>query len=272
MKKCVAIGLALIVFAGVALAQPAEQFRVITVNGSVENTKTKKQLQPGDRIASSDALKFGSREAYVIVISPKVGRKKISGVPDNNPRELENLVKSFLKPDEKSTGTRGSIEYWDALNQSLKDTVLILGDGIVPLDKEYINLDKPAVVVAFFKGKNNQHITRVVSRGQNLCLSARCLFENELPERFGYLLVEYYENEKDSRDLPGSGKYIGYFVPNFANPANLEREARIISETLTDHSRDHVIKEIKKYLSEEYGHVQDDNLLQWLKDIKLINP
>lgn len=271
MKIRVVVCLAIVLIARVAMAQSGE-FRVITVQGSVENTKTRKQVQPGDRIGQSDALKFGSREAYVIVISPKVGRKKISGVPDNNPRELENLVKSFLRPDEKSTATRGLVEYWETLNQSLKDTVLVLGDGIIPLDKEYINLDKPAVVVAFFKGKNNQHISRVISRGQQICLGAKCLYENEVPERYGYVLVEYYENEKESRDLPGSGKYIGYFVPHFANEANLAKEARIIAETLTDHSRDHVVREIKKYLSEEYGHVQDDNLLQWLKDIKLINP
>ncbi len=207
-------------------AQHDETFRVISVSGVVEHIKLKRPLQQGDKINAADPLKFSTRNDYVIVISPKIGRKTIRGVPDSSPRELKHLLESFLLPSEKSTATRGlDTEYWAALNETLKDTVVVLGDGMIPLNKKYINLTKPAVITAFYKGKKGAHTSRVVSTAQNLCLSKACLFGDGEPDFATKILVEYYDNEANSHDLPGSGEFVGYLWPKYPDEVALKKKS-----------------------------------------------
>ena len=186
---------------------------------------------------------------------------------------MKNLLESFLLPTEKSTASRGlETEYWTALNETLKDTVLVLGDGLIPLNKKYINLTKPSVITAFYKRKNGKHVGKVVSIGQNLCLSKKCLFGNVDPDFTTKILVEYYTDEKMSNDLPGSGDIIGYLWPRYVDEDQLLKPVSVIADVLKESPRVEIIREIKQFLFEQYGSVHESNLLSWLQSHKLIAP
>ena len=272
MKK-VGIALIFLIITATVFAQSAEVFRVVVVSGQVDHAKLKRPVLKGDKISAGESLIFGTKTSFIIVISPKTGRKKIRGVPDPSPRELENLIQSFLTPDEKSTASRGmATEYWALLNESLRDTVLILGDGIITLDKDYIPLAPPAVVVAFYKGKQNEHVTKVLSSGQNICLGKKCLMNDGVQQIHSKVMIEYYLDERTSQELPGSGEFIGYFWPRYGDDAKIEEEIKIIIEALGKSPHDRILSEIKKFLGEEYGHVQEQNLISWLHSKKLLTP
>ena len=141
MTKLAAVWLALVLSAGAIFAQGDGNFRVVRVVGSVESSKLNRVIKTEDLIPEGDHLKFNSKNDYVILFHPKLGRKRIQGIPDSQPREFNILLQSFVKPDEKSTGTRGSDQaYIERLKVSLQDTVLILGDGTIELDPTFLSL------------------------------------------------------------------------------------------------------------------------------------
>ncbi len=252
-------------------AQTNDLYRVISVSGSIEHVKQNRPLQQGDKITLTDPLKFSKKSDFVIVIHPKIGRKMIRGVPDNSPRELENLIQSFVKPIEKSTASRSTTnEYWASLNETFKDTVVILGNGIINLNSEFIQLKPPAVVVAIYKVKKDYSISRKVSSGQELQLGRGMLYPENGDEVKSKILIEYYPDEKLSLDLPGSGELIGYFWPRYLDEDKLEQECRIILDAYADQPSTVSEKEMKNFIVENYGHVENTNLSQWLKERHLI--
>lgn len=254
-----------------ASAQTDETFRVITVSGAVEHVRLNRPLQLGDRIQLTDPLTFRSKAAYAIVISPKTGRKTIRGVPDTSPRELKVLLESFFKADERSTASRGSKnEYWDELNETLRDTVLLLGDAKITLRAEYVNLNPPAVVMAYYKGRDGKAVDKIVSQGQRVCLDRLCLFGST--DFTAKVMIEYYPQEKGSSDLPGSGELIGYFFPRYVDEIQLEKEVHVITETLQGRPGNEVRMEIKKYIKSLFGNVENSNLDAWLGYKKILLP
>jgi hypothetical protein len=270
MKKRI-VFLVFFVISIAAWAQNTEVYRVISISGSIEHVKQNRPLQQGDRISLTDPLKFSNKSDFVIVIHPKIGRKMIKGVPDNSPRELENLIQSFVKPTERSTASRStSNEYWAALNETLKDTVVILGDGIINLNSEFVKLKPPAVVVAIYKVKKDNSISRKISSGQDIMLGKGKLFPEIGDEVKSKIMIEYYSDEKLSLDLPGSGELIGNFWPRYLDEDKLERECRVILDVYADQPSTQSAKEIKNFIVEHYGRVEDNNFSQWLKQRHLI--
>ncbi|NOS56742.1 MAG: hypothetical protein HOP37_10870 [Cyclobacteriaceae bacterium] len=264
MKKVVFFAFAFLL-THLSQAQANEVYRVISISGLIEHVNLSRALQQGDRIKLTDPLKFSHKNDFVIVINPKIGRKMIRGVPDNSPRELKLLIESFLKPDEKSTASRStSSEYWSHLNETLKDTVVILDDGIITLNSQFINLKPPAVVIAIYKLKKVA-VSRKVSVGQDVALSKLKLLPEVGDEINSKVMIEYYPDEKLSLDLPGSGELIGYFWPRYVDEDKLEKECQVIVDTYSNQPPTVAIKEIKNFIVEHYGHVEDTNLARWIK-------
>ncbi len=258
-------------FSFFAWAQTSDIYRVISVSGSIEHVKQNRPLQQGDRITLTDPLKFSNKSDFIIVIHPKIGRKLIRGVPDNSPRELENLIQSFVKPSERSTASRSTAtEYWSQLNDVLKDTVVILGDGVITLNNEFIKLAPPAVVVAVNKVKKGTPLTRKISSQQEVSLSRATLFPDAGNEVSSKVMIEYYADEKVSLDLPGSGQLIGYFWPKYVDEVKLEKECRVIADFFAEHKNPAVVKEIKSFIEEHYGNVESSNLNRWLNQRQII--
>jgi hypothetical protein len=270
MKKCITF-LILFTTSIAAWTQNTEVYRVISISGSIEHVKLNRPLQQGDRISLNDPLKFSDKSNFVIVIHPKIGRKMIRGVPDSSPRELENLIQSFVKPSERSTASRSTTtEYWSQLNEALKDTVVILGDGVVTLKSEFIKLAPPAVVVAVNKVKKGSPISRKISSQQEVLLSRATLFPDAGNEVSSKVMIEYYADEKVSLDLPGSGQLIGYFWPKYVDEVKLEKECRVIADFFAEYKNPAVVKEIKSFIEEHYGNVESSNLNRWLNQRQII--
>lgn len=271
MKKRIAF-LVFFVISVAAWTQTTEVYRVISVSGSIEHVKLNRPLQQGDRISLNDPLKFSDKSNFVIVIHPKIGRKMIRGVPDSSPRELENLIQSFVKPSERSTASRSTTtEYLSQLNEVLKDTVVILGDGVVTLKSEFIKLAPPAVVVAVNKVKSGSPTSRKISSQQDVLLSRATLFPDAGNEVRSKVMIEYYPDEKQSLDLPGSGQLIGYFWPKYVDEVKLEKECRVIADVLVEQTNPALLKEIKNFIEEHYGHVETSNLNRWLNQRQIIH-
>jgi hypothetical protein len=252
----------------VALPQSVENFRVVRVVGTVESSNLKRALRAEDIIPAGDQLRFRTRTDYIIVFHAQEGRKRIMGVPDNQPRELNILLQSFVKPDEKSTGTRGSDHAYIAkLQADLQDTVLILGNGTVELDPAHLSMKPTGSIKAQYRTKDKKSVIVTVTSGQSLHLDKKSLFPAmQLPT--SRILLLYFSMESSS-PLEAE-EFLGNFTPIYVDDATLIPEIRSIIGSLKGKAADDIEKEIKEYLTQEYAKPISLQLTAWLKSNHLL--
>jgi hypothetical protein len=102
-----------------------------------------------------------------------------------------------------------------------------------------------------------------------LDLSKSTVFGTQAPDKVQLI---YYPNvTKDVfNSTPTS---IGNFVLVYIeNDEHLKKEVVAVQSTFHEKSQEEVLKEVKKYIEDEYGAVLNENLIQWLKEANLIKP
>jgi hypothetical protein len=249
-----------------------DNFTVIKVTGKVFSQKYGRSLTSNDKINSKDALQFESKDASIILLSPKTGRKLIKGVPDSSPREFMQLLESFVKPSEKSTATRSAgAEYFSKLEHMLAhDSILILGDGKIMIDTTKLKISGiTGIRVIYKKGKAN--VVKKISDSNSFSLSRTTLFDQESPKPTPRVTIQYYLNEKEDYAF-ADAEIIGEFIPLYADEAQIKLEVRAVIDALADNklvSAD-LLKEIKDYLDTVYGPTMNENLRPWLAANQLI--
>jgi len=260
----------LLLLSAFSLSAQSGDYRVVKVSGTVESPRLKRALRTDDRIQDKDQLKFSDPNAYIIILHPEKGRKTIRGVPDQTPHELSNLLQSFLRPDKKNTGSRGlSEEYLEALVGSLKDTVLILGNGRIPLDSRFLPLSAPAVAKARYQDDQKKVHFITVSKEQAILLGKKEL-SLEHVKKPSRVFVQYYKKEPATLTEAGD-EMLGYFVPLYVNEQELLHEVKVVAALYAEESKDKLLEEVHKYLSAEYAPPHKLNLEAWLRQHKVIN-
>ncbi len=259
----------LVVVNVVCIAQSPAQYHVVRVVGAVESPVLKRLLKTGDVIQSKDHLKFGNKESYIIVNSPQTGRKRISGVPDNTPREFLQLLQSFVQPELKSTASRNiSLQYLEQLQNSMAfDTLLVLGDAFIPVNTTKLTLSKPAIIRAWHYDNNRKIQYNTISAESGFKLDKASLFGDNSPAR--KVVVEYFEDEKED-PVFSPGLLLGSFVPIYPNEAALSSEIRALVASTDKTGSKAILTEINAYLRDVYAPAQVDNLKAWLKEQKIL--
>ena len=256
--------------ANLCIAQ--DNFTVIKVSGTVLSQKNNRALISGDKIQSKDALRFNSKDAYIILYSPKTGRKIIKGVPDESPHEFMELLQSYVKPSDKSTASRNAgSKYLDQLEQMLKyDTLLILGDGRIPIETDKLKIDKPAGIRVIYKSGSNTR-QKTISDNQSFSLNRSTVFDKEIPAAMPQVALQYYVNEAEDFAF-AEGTFIGKFVPRYVEEVELKKEVSALMSAMAENSISDgdQFKEIKGFLVWSYGGIIDENLKSWLKANKMI--
>jgi hypothetical protein len=250
-----------------AYSQKAADYRVVKVVGVVEDQVTKKPLKTGDVIPSNRQLKFESRTAYIVVSSPDTGRKKISGVPDSQSRELFDLFQSFVQPEQRPTASRSiSMEYLERLQASLMhDTLLILSPAYVTIDTSKLSLKKPAIIRGWYQN-NNKVKYESISDMTGIRLDKATLFGQHSHRTMPRVIVEYFENENED-PVFGPGVLIASFVPLYVDENAVADEVRALVGTRPNAASDsEAFDEIRNYLAVEYAAPQEEILRRWLTD------
>jgi hypothetical protein len=261
----------MIFLAVVCQAQSPAQYHVVRVVGKVESPALKRELKTGDVIQSKDHLKFATKESYIIVNSPQTGRKRISGVPDSSPREFLQLLQSFVQPELRSTASRNiSLQYLETLQNSMSfDTLLVLGNGFIPVNTQKLSLASPAIIRAWHHDEKKKIKYQKVSNETGFYLSRKMLYGDNAAYSDRKVVVEYFEDEKED-PMFSPGLLLGAFVPVFADETSLASEIRALIGTPDKNKSKAVLTEINNYLRDEYAPAQEDNLKTWLKEQKIL--
>ncbi|HZY80032.1 MAG TPA: hypothetical protein VFE50_10950, partial [Cyclobacteriaceae bacterium] len=211
------------------------------------------------------------KESYIIVNSPQTGRKRISGVPDNAPREFLQLLQSFVQPELRSTASRNiSLQYLESLQNSMAfDKLLILGEGFVPVNTEKLSLAKPAIIRAWHSNEKKKPVYLDISNEKGFYLSTNSLYGldyDKIAANPPKVVVEYFEDAKED-PMFSPGLLLGSFIPIWTNEDNLALELKALLAALPKTKTDkELFTEISTYLRDEYAPAQEDNLKAWLKE------
>ena len=244
-------------------------YTVIKVSGKVMSSLFKREVKAGDVVKASDKLTFESRNSYVHIINPD-GRKTIRNVPDNSPRELMQLLQTFLSPDKKNRASRGMSQGFDRITEQLSfDTLLILGKGRIAIDTTEISMKKPAGIKASYSSKTEK-VVRIISEGAGFNLGKEYLFAEGTTRPFPRVLVSYYENMADPDFNPS--ELLGYFVPLYVDEGNLQMEIKAIIDALkaTGMASSKITAECLTYLTTEYATPISQNVKDWIAANKLM--
>lgn len=252
-------------------AQLQTSYTVIKVSGKVVSKILNKELVSGDIVRPDDRLIFDSKDTYIHVINAE-GTKTIRNVPDSSPRELMQLMGTFLSPN-KNKSTRGveNSKYYKIKSVLKEDTILILGNGYISIDTAEITLQKPAGVKAKYL-LNNNRVSLTVSTETGYFLGKENLFnEDERMDHYPKVTVVYYENIGDQ--IHSVSVLLGSFIPFYPDEPALQKEVKIIIKTLKDsnQSNDLIIKEINNYLMSAYAAPITENVTSWLDEHKLLD-
>jgi hypothetical protein len=246
----------------------AQTFTVIKVNGTVLSTALKREVKTGDLITTNDKLTFSNKDSYLHVFNPAQGRKTFRNVPDTSPRELMVLLEKFAAKDKNRMKSRGDgIDYVTMLAGKFKfDTVLVVGNGLFPVDTAKMTLRSPAGVVAEFQ-MNGAKQKMTISEADGFSLSASKLFGSSL-NSYPPIVVWYFEDIADPLFRPST--QIGSFVPLYVNEASLKNEIKTIVASMNTRGKEDVIHSILDFLSQEYAPAVEENLNAWLTANKLL--
>jgi hypothetical protein len=257
-----------------ATTSDAQTYSVLKVTGTVHCDRLKKDLQVGDKIHADDKLKFGTPNSSLIVISPQDGRKAVKQGKSAS-SELKSLLTNIVSLEKKNTGVRGHEDKtkqdiaFDTLRSQLNvSRLVVLGSGKINFTGNDLALNDTAMVKARYRS-GNTYTEKPISSGAVLDLSKHNVFGSQAPDKVQLI---YWPNiKKDVFDSPP--KSLGNFIPVYVeNEEHLKKEIQVVQSTFPDKSQEFVVKEIKKYIEDEYGAVLNENLGQWLKEANLIKP
>jgi hypothetical protein len=252
-------------------AQIITTYSVIKVNGKVVSKLLNREIRSGDLVKSNDQLVFESKDSYVHIINSE-GRKTLRNIPDNSPRELMQLMQTFLSQDKNNKTSRGTaVSNLESIKKQLfYDTLLILGKGTVSIDTTQTTLRSPAGVSMSYQYQDKK-ITKIISDKTGFNVGRSSLFSEPDISMYPKVTVMYNQDTNDPYFSPSV--LLGAFVPYYVNEEVLQKELITIINTFkaTNASSAKTKDEIIKYLSNEYAIPIQENVNAWLIEKKLLN-
>ena len=267
--------LLLLIITGVPVYSQYTAYSVVKAFGNVYCDRLQKNLQNADKIDSQDKLSFNSALAYLVLLSPKEGRKVVRNAKPNTSSELNSLLMDIVSLEKKHTSSRGSdngtkqvLALKKLKSQVDIDSLVVLGSGKASFANADLVLNDTARIKALFRS-GTAYLETLVSTGTLLDLSMHFVFGDHPVVK---IQLTYLSNvNSDFFDSPPEP--LGSFVPIYlAQEEALKKEVQIILNTYAGQNQAVLINEVKKYLEDEYGPVLEENLAHWLNETNLLKP
>lgn len=252
---------------GTAVVCTAQTFTVIKVAGNV-TLATGQKVTVRQTLKATAQLVFETDRDYLIVISPETSRKTIRKVPAKKAYELEELLRSFITPDQRATASRSAeMTYLHKLQTKLThERLLILGDGQIAIDTTQLPLKPPAGIIAYNTQPGVQRVYRNIYAKGSIFLDKKNLLGDAAFANMPRVYVEYVPDTREDM-LFAPTETIGNFVPVYPDETQLLQELKAIMDGVSENS---IMPEITAFLRAEYGMPIKENLLSWLQAKELI--
>lgn len=250
----------------------AEDFYVIKVTGSI--TVNGKSIKAGDKISTGQKIKFETNESNAVVISTKRGQMVLAKDAKQSKSELELTLAALVNPPKGQLSTRsgGINNIIDLKNHFSKEKYLILDSISVEINKSAFELsDSKFFYIRYtyngeeinkkleFEPSSNKNTNRLkINNNTLLSVDDQPIAYSDISDSKLY----YYDSDKEE------STFITDLDLVCPNSSVLRYEIQIISNTYQGKKDAEVKKEIKSYLSQEYGSLNNENFETWYKTLE----
>lgn len=232
-------------------------FKVIRVNGEIVLQKTGKNLTTGLEFTDNDKLNFKTPTAKAAVINPEKGRLVLAA---SNNSSGYNLLPPKQNIDVR--GTTAILNDVDMLN-SFKGSIAII-DQV-----EYL-INNPKYTMGegqFFYLRysyNGEEINKKLSHnGKNLIFKRTEILQVDKKPIISFdssdVKLYYYKND--------TSYFISSFNLVFPDKNTLETEVKVIWDSMSESENSEKLNDIKGYLSEFYGKLDEDDFTSWISGV-----
>jgi len=254
-----------------------QDYFVMQVSGTILNLSTQKDLQKGMTISSKDKLRFGSAEAYAVVIDKHAGRKMLDGhaaKKDGSKNEFIAFVTDVLLPTtaNRQLSTRASADHEIADLQAYfgKEKFLFIGDTFtLPVSKAKYILDTNNIMALRYYYDDKSAYKRVSSNTDNLLV-----FDKKQILTNDTIMVNPHHIKKCDliyfNKLTKVKTEVATFLPLFASEDNLLAELEKMKSflELSELTEEKLKAEVFDYVKQNYGKTDELTLEKWLKSKK----
>ncbi len=236
---------------------PADNYKVIKVDGKITYVKSGKDLSTGDLFASNEKLTFGTQDSRAAVISSLNGRFVLT--PDAKGGNASNLLPAMSNVATRSGALINALD----LKNHFSENYLLLEELELKINSEVYPMNKDNFFYLQYELNGEVIPKKLNYRDDILELTAKEIYtvdEKQLPIPEKTKMSLYYRNN----DIKKSTK-ISDFNLIAPNTENLKVELEVILGELKSKEKEAISNEITAYLYEFYGKPQKENLNDWLE-------
>ena len=236
-----------------------ENFKVIKINGTIVNEKSKSNLSRGSVFSDNDKFKFESSSSRAAVINNK-GRYILQANNSNNA-----YAKAFLTPAMSNMSSRsGAIVNQVDLQNHFNGNYLIFKKDKIKISKDNFPMDENNFfyIRYDYKGESiNKKLsytndTLVIDKKELIAVDGKPIPNKEITN----MELLYYKKAE------GKSISVGDFKPVFVNEKDFKSEIEIILEGVKGKTKQEKIDEILSYVNDFYGKPNKENLVDWIEE------
>lgn len=244
-------------FITLSAAMGQDNFKVIKVNGSILLRAKNVSLQTGTIFSEKEDLLFRTEDATASVINSQKGRLILT----SRNHDLSKIQSNYL-PAMYNISTRGgSLSNLVDLQNHFSGKFVVLDRQKIVLDEETFPMDKDHFFFLKYLYKNEEIPKKLDFSGDTLIIDKKNLYSVDgqpIPRPDNTAIKLFYMNGDKLVQ-------INEFDLVFPDTKQLKEEVKIILDTMKSLPAKDQVGEVTAYIYDQYGKIQQQNLLAWLK-------
>jgi hypothetical protein len=227
------------------------------VNGSILLRAKNVSLQTGTVFSEKEDLLFRTEDATAAVINSQKGRLILTA----NNHDLSKIQANYL-PSMYNVSTRGgSLSNIVDLQNHFSGKYVVLDKQKIVMDTEAFPMNSDQYFYLKYTYKGEEIPKKLDFSGDTLIIDKKNLYtvdEQPIPRPDNTIIKLFYLNGNKSLQ-------ISEFNLIFPDTKQLKEEVKIILDTMKNLPPKDQVGEVTAYIYDQYGKIQRDNLIAWMK-------
>ncbi len=242
--------------------QVSAQYFVLQTSGDIYFPKRERNLKQGDRLETTDIIRFKSASAMAAVMHKENGRFDIRGSVQAVTNEWDVPVQAAIRevPPRLSMGLAIGFKKVKLFDVISAERFLVLPPGMVDVNSSQHPMDDNNTFLVKVISADTNFMVRALHEESSLVLDPARLFGNEYVPDEDCIIELIYESGGDSRET------LGETGIRMVEESQLLKDVTILLELMAGDGleKEKVFNEVYQLFESVYGAPDEWNLDQWL--------